>query len=625
MITQRGIHVNKDILPLFPCKSCQPSVAKAMSGWLLSAVCVGLLPAHSAAAAEQMAVSAVDDRAGWVQFPPPKPKPVQADRESVAPAAPEQKATPAVPASNAAAPSTPAPPSTPAAEAPARGINIIGFKFSGNHAISSDDLSKALAPLLGLKSEMADFDQIAEAVTRVYKERGLLARGELPKQELSNGWLRINVTEAKFAGTVVNDPQGLLPASNLIVKIIDTQQARGQTVKLGAIDAASAQLAELPGIQSQISLQAGEAAGETVALVQLSKGKQTEVQVSLDNNGARSVGAFRQIVWLNFNNPRKVADKFSVNILNSEGAQFGRLNYVVPVGVTGWRLGGNASFMHYKLVQDFASLNAQGPSASVGLALNGPLWQTGQRKLHFNWALDNKHYRNDAADEMVSRYQSQTSTWGLEYANADPSGAWQYRSGVDWTVGYLDLSASTSSHISRDSETTQTSGYFQRLRLNHFQRVALGQASSFNAQLQAQFANQNLDGSEKFYLGGAQGVRAYPSNEAGGSQALLASLELQHQLPLGDNRLTLAGFYDWGEAMMNKDNNYPNAASLNRYALQGAGLWLGSSINTGHGQADIKLTWARRIGSNPGANTAGLDQDGSLSLDRYWLNMNYAF
>ena len=617
-----------------------------MSGWLLSAVCVGLLPAHSAAAAEQMAVSAVDDRAGWVQFPPPKPKPVQADRESVAPAAPEQKATPAVPASNAAAPSTPAapstaapavppskaappstpaPPSNPAAEAPARGINIIGFKFSGNHAISSDDLSKALSPLLGVKSEMADFDQIAEAVTRVYKERGLLARGELPKQELSNGWLRINVTEAKFAGTVVNDPQGLLPASNLIVKIIDTQQARGQTVKLGAIDAASAQLAELPGIQSQISLQAGEAAGETVALVQLSKGKQTEVQVSLDNNGARSVGAFRQIVLLNFNNPRKVADKFSVNILNSEGAQFGRLNYVVPVGATGWRLGGNASFMHYKLVQDFASLNAQGPSASVGLALNGPLWQTGQRKLHLNWALDNKHYRNDASDVMLSRYQSQTSTWGLDYANADPSGAWQYRSGVDWTLGYLDLSASTSSHISRDSETTQTAGYFQRLRLNHFQRVALGQASSFNAQLQAQFANQNLDGSEKFYLGGAQGVRAYPSNEAGGSQALLASLELQHQLPLGDNRLTLAGFYDWGEAMMNKDNNYPNAASLNRYALQGAGLWLGSSINTGHGQADIKLTWARRIGSNPGANTAGLDQDGSLSLDRYWLNMNYAF
>lgn len=619
MITQRGIHVNKDILPLFPCKSCHSPVAKAMSGWLLSAACVGLLPAPSAAADEQMAVSAVDDRASWVQFPPPKPKPVQADRESVAPAAPEQKAKPAPPASNAATPSN------PAAEAPVRGINIIGFKFSGNHAISSDDLSKALSPLLGFKSGMADFDQIAEAVTQVYKARGLLARGELPKQELSNGWLRINVTEATFAGTVVSDPQGLLPASNLIVKIIDTQQARGQPVKLGAIDAASAQLAELPGIQSQISLQAGQAAGETVALVQLSQGKETEVQVSLDNNGARSVGTFRQVVLLNFNNPRKVADKFSVNILNSEGAQFGRLNYVVPVGAIGWRLGGNASVMHYKLVQDFASLKAQGPSTSVGLALNGPLWQTGQRKLHFNWALDNKHYRNDAADEMVSRYQSQTSTWGLEYANADPSGAWQYRSGVDWTLGYLDLSASTLSHISKDSETTQTAGYFQRLRLNHFQRVALGQASSFNAQLQAQFANRNLDGSEKFYLGGAQGVRAYPSNEAGGSQALLASLELQHQLPLGDNRLTLAGFYDWGEAMMNKDNNYPNAASLNRYALQGAGLWLGSSINTGHGQADIKLTWARRIGSNPGANTAGLDQDGSHSLDRYWLNMNYAF
>lgn len=606
-----------------------------MPGWLLTAVAVGLLhaPGTGVAAEAVQAITAKDDRTNWVQFPAPKPKPVQSGRDSVAPVVAEPTVKPAPPAAvNTASEPAPAPKAmepTPASKPtetePARGIQIVGFKFSGNHAISSADLSQALSPFLGYKRQMADFDAITETVTQLYKERGLLARGELPKQELSNGWLRINVTEAKFAGTVVDDPQGLLPASSLIVKIMDTQQARGQAVQLRALEMASSQLAELPGIQSQISLQAGEAPGETVALVQLSKGKETDVQIGLNNHGARSVGASRQNVLVNFNNPRKVADRFSVNILSSEGSKYGRLGYTVPVGAAGWRLGGNVSAMQYQLVKDFASLNAQGPSFSTGLELSGPLLREAQRQWQFTWAVDDKRYRNDAAGEMVSKYQSQTSTWGLNYSNADPLGSWQHRSGAEWAWGYLDLSESTPSHITKDAQTVQTAGPFQRLRLNHFQRLGLGPSTSLTAQLQGQWANKNLDGAEKFYLGGAQGVRAYPSNEAGGSQAVLTSFELQQQWPVGNNRLTLAGFFDWGEVLINKNNDYINANSLNRYDLKGAGLWMGSSFNTGHGQADVKLTWARRIGSNPGANLAGLDQDGSLSLDRYWLNMNYAF
>ena len=35
--------------------------------------------------------------------------------------------------------------------------------------------------------------------------------------------------------------------------------------------------------------------------------------------------------------------------------------------------------------------------------------------------------------------------------------------------------------------------------------------------------------------------------------------------------------------------------------------------------------WARRIGNNPFANDRGLDSDGSLSQDRFWLNASIGF
>ena len=57
-----------------------------------------------------------------------------------------------------------------------------------------------------------------------------------------------------------------------------------------------------------------------------------------------------------------------------------------------------------------------------------------------------------------------------------------------------------------------------------------GQDYSAFASFSGQMAGGNLDPSEKFYLGGSTGVRAYPSGEAGGSTGQLISLELRRQL-----------------------------------------------------------------------------------------------
>jgi hemolysin activation/secretion protein len=118
-------------------------------------------------------------------------------------------------------------------------------------------------------------------------------------------------------------------------------------------------------------------------------------------------------------------------------------------------------------------------------------------------------------------------------------------------------------------------------------------------------------------------VRAYPANEAGGSQAHLLNLEYQQLVPVAGQNLTVAGFYDWGDVTINKFSSF--TTDLNHYQLEGWGLWMGSSVSSGLGQTDFKLTWARRIGHNPKASSSGLDQDGSLVLNRYLFNINHAF
>lgn len=650
--------MNNDILPLFHPQSRRRPVAKAMSGCLLATLVVGLLPAPSGAADEQVAISAVDDRANWVQFPPPKPKPVQADRDSVSPkpaeAAKPAEAPKANDAAKAAAPApapkaadkpapaaqtlveTPAPKPVEAAkpvEAPAVasqpaeapvGIELVGFLFVGNQAISSTELGQALAGQLGMKSNMAEFEKITEEVTRYYRQRGWLARADLPQQELSGGILRVNITEAKFGGAVIDDPSGALKASDHLVKLIERRQPVGQTVNLQALESASLLAAEVPGVKTQISLQPGANAGESVALVQVMRSKEKEVQVDLDNHGSRAVGAFRQSVAFNLNNPSQRGDQIAVNLLNSEGVKYGRLMYSLPLVGSGWRLSSYASAMHYQLVSsDFAALQAEGPSSTLGLALNLPLTRTPVQTMNLNIAAEMKQYRNDVLNQTITKYSGQSTNFTLDFSGHDPQSPWQYRSSASLVFGKIDLSDSTATHIEGDQATAQTAGDYQRLRLSHHQRYALDDRRALVGQFQTQWASKNLDGAEKLYLGGAQGVRAYPANEAGGSQANLVNLEYQQLLPVAGQNLTVAGFYDWGDVTVNKFSSFTTA--LNHYQLQGAGLWLGSSVNSGLGQTDFKLTWARRIGHNPNANSSGLDQDGSLVLNRYLFNINHAF
>jgi hemolysin activation/secretion protein len=133
-------------------------------------------------------------------------------------------------------------------------------------------------------------------------------------------------------------------------------------------------------------------------------------------------------------------------------------------------------------------------------------------------------------------------------------------------------------------------------------------------------ASKNMDSSEKFYLGGPVGVRAYPNNEGGGSEGQLMTLELRQNLP---KDLVLTAFYDHGHVTVNKSNDFAGAANPNEMTYKGAGLqlaWYGpKNIN-------LKAIWSRRMGDNPyPVEITGNDQDGTKKLDRYWLSASIPF
>ena len=65
---------------------------------------------------------------------------------------------------------------------------------------------------------------------------------------------------------------------------------------------------------------------------------------------------------------------------------------------------------------------------------------------------------------------------------------------------------------------------------------------NYRVRFQGQLANRALDGSEQFYLGGMNGVRAYGNNDGYGDAGWLGSAEIRRQT--GVEGLEAAAFID---------------------------------------------------------------------------------
>jgi len=213
-----------------------------------------------------------------------------------------------------------------------------------------------------------------------------------------------------------------------------------------------------------------------------------------------------------------------------------------------------------------------------------------------------------------SQYKSTLLGAGL---SANANDAWEGFStaSLQWVHGQLNLNGSPTQ--SRDAAGAQTAGRFGKAQYSLTRVQPIASRWEAYAAFNGQWASKNLDSSEKFTLGGENGVRAYPGSEGVGAQGQVANLELRWR---ANPTNTLVGFYDWGQVTLLRD--HASATALNTYALKGAGLGWSMQLP---GHARIKFSWARRIGNNPNPSNTGTDQDGSLIRNRYWLSASVPF
>lgn len=497
-------------------------------------------------------------------------------------------------------------------------ITVRRFTFAGNTLLSNVDLLPVVRPFLDRPLDFNELQDAAIAVATAYRKAGWVVRVYLPQQDVTGGTVTIQIIEATLGKTVVEGHSRHIAATR-VRKMVEAAQSPGQPISADAMDRALLLIGDMPGVSANGRLAEGSNPGESDLIVSVSDTHLISGDVTVDNAGARFTGAARVIVDASLNSALGIGDRADATLLHTQGSDYQRLAYSLPVGNDGWRVGVNGTHLSYRIVtSEFEALDARGTSSSFGLDASYPIIRSRLLNLYFSAGAEDQRFNNESVGETSSRYTLQDGTLGL-YGNLFDAlgGGGANTASLTFMEGHVDLDDSPNEIA--DALTTDTGGSFQKINLSLSRTQTVTERFSLYGSVSGQVSSRNLDSSQKLYLGGSAGVRAYPADEAGGSEGVLLDFEARERLPFGFN---VVGFFDWGSVRVNKDNGFPGAASPNSIDLQGAGLAVGWASSFG---LTLKATVARRIGTNPNPTLGGDDQDGSHVDNRVWVQATLPF
>ncbi|WP_158235645.1 ShlB/FhaC/HecB family hemolysin secretion/activation protein [Limnohabitans sp. G3-2] len=500
-------------------------------------------------------------------------------------------------------------------------VLVRGLRVEGNRLLSAAQLAAVLQPFLNRQLDLTQLEQAAQTVAQRYREDGWIVTAYLPAQDITSGDVLIRVDEAQLGLLRFNAPSELRGPQAQAQRYFERLLAPGQPLNADHVARAQQISSELLGLSvAPPVFKKGQTPGTTDLDVVLSDKPLWAVDGLADNGGARATGVERLNALIEWRNPLRAGDQWNMAFMKTQGSDSARLGVGLPVGDLGWRIGASLGCYSYRLIApEYVALNASGTVDSLGLDASYPWVREHNRSLTLVLNADRKAMDNLASGQTNSRYSSQSASVTLQgrQSNTWLGGGGHTTGSLALTAGRLNLNGSPSQ--STDAQGPRTDGQFSKLRATLSRAQYLTSRLTLQLSHNQQWANKNLDSSEKFYIGGPDSVRAFPVNEAGGAQGSLSSAELQWQL---DSAKTLFGFYDHGQVSVQIDDQFSGATQPNRYRLQGAGL--GMQWRPAEGWF-VKATWARRLQANPRPSTGGKDQDGTLLRDRLWVTAIYSF
>ena len=487
-------------------------------------------------------------------------------------------------------------------------VTVNDLQFTGAHVYSAAELLAITHFSPGADLSLADLQAMAARITESYRGRGyFVARAYLPTQDISNHVVTIAVSEGNYGQVNVHN------SSHLSDGLVNDQLAglnSGDVITIKPLEHRLLLLSDIPGVKVTSTLVPGTAPGTSDLIVDVVPGRRITGLIFADNAGNPYTGEIRVGAQINLNNPLGRGDVASARFMTSgSGLKYGRLSYQMQFGRA--TAGVAYSKLEYELGKQFRVLGAHGTAEVASVYGSIPLIRSRDSNLYLGLGYDDKRF-DDRMDLIPSANReaharvANVSLYGNHRDNIGRGGYSTFYAAL--SSGTFDIQ--TPAARAADAASAGTEGAYSKLWLNATHLQPLSDSWSVYGSVTAQLASGNLDSSEKFLLGGMDGIRAYPQGEAFGDEGVMLTLEARYLLAgLSEHvpgQVHLLGFIDDGMVIVNKD---PWFAGDNDRRLSSYGVGV---TWDDPGNFAVRAYYARKLGSE-------LAQSAPDKSGRFWI------
>lgn len=490
-------------------------------------------------------------------------------------------------------------------------IRVNGFRFSGETIVPEKELFKLIAAQTGRELTLTDLDNLAARITQYLRRKGYPVAGAyIPAQHVKDGIVAIAVVPGKYGEIKLNNAARL---DNARLRRMSDALKPGAIITQKSLERVLLLLNDLAGVSARATLRPGQAPGTADLCIDVADSAPVNGNINADNRGSRYTGQYRGDLGLTLNNLTRNGDGLNLGGLTS-GDKLANINcgYGIPLGADGLRFDLNYSTVHYTLGEDFASLDATGRADVYHAGWRYPLIRGRTFNLYGAIGWDTKQLRDEIASAATTTPR-RSDLWDIGLSGDWTGGGGANAFGFAYYGGNLGINDAAAT--ATDAAGANTAGYFHKYTLDYSRRQYLGRGLELNLQFGGQLTDKNLDSSEKFTLGGGDGLRAYPQGEAAGDEGYRLTAEVQWRIPRWstDHRaIHMAFFSDYGYAVLNK---IPWDGAANSRSLWDAGLGFIWTVTSGF---YLRCDYAWKIGSESARSDT--DQAG-----RFWLRMAKRF
>jgi hemolysin activation/secretion protein len=401
------------------------------------------------------------------------------------------------------------------------------FQITGNTLFDTAILHALVADAEGQSITLTQLGALAERITSYYQNNHYpLARAIIPAQTAAAGVVRIKVIEASY-GKISLDNRSRVKDTFLQAALAPLQS--GQAIEETELDHVFRMVSDIPGVVLGVTFKRGDGVGTSDLMVSTTPGPMITSNMIVNNHGNKYTGRAQITGSVNIINPLRHGDVLSATGISSGSKMnYASLSYETLLNWQGVRLGGSYSDVSYALGEPLESLN--GNSQLASLWVKHPLLLSRDANIYARLQFDSLQLR-DHIDDVAVKIDRSLENWTLSLTGDARDG---FLSGginafsLGWTAGSVGFDNADAQV--NDAATVGTQGRFSRWNASLVREQRLSPKNDLHLAFSGQWANGNLDASQKVSVGGPSSVRAYETSALSGDTVYLATGELWHDL-----------------------------------------------------------------------------------------------